>query len=118
MASILETLDFDESTEVTDEIEFTSKQTEFAEALLSGNYRYLLYGGAIRGGKTVCALLLCIILARMYKGSRWAIVRKDLPTIKRNTLPSFKRIAFSFRSRSSATRTSTAGKASKSMDSF
>jgi hypothetical protein len=93
MASILETVDFDESTEDTDEIEFTSKQTEFAEALLSGNYRYLLYGGAIRGGKTVCALLLCIILARMYKGSRWAIVRKDLPTIKRNTLPSFKRIA-------------------------
>lgn len=93
MASILDTFDSDESTRQTETIEFTEKQAQFADALFSGDYRYLLYGGAIRGGKTVCALLLCLILCRMYKGSRWAVVRKDLPTIKRNTLPSFQRIA-------------------------
>ena len=94
MASILDTFDSDESTRHDDDvIELTSKQSEFAEAVFSGRYRYLLYGGAIRGGKTVCALLLCLILARIYKGSRWAVVRKDLPTIKRNTVPSFQRIA-------------------------
>jgi hypothetical protein len=29
----------------------------------------------------------------MFPGSRWAIVRKDLPTLKRNTIPSFERVA-------------------------
>jgi len=76
-----------------DAIEFTPKQTEFARAMLSGQYRYMLFGGAIRGGKTVCILMLILALARMYRGSRWAIVRKDLPTIKRNTIPSFEKIA-------------------------
>jgi hypothetical protein len=76
-----------------DTIELTRKQTEFAEALLSGKYSYLLYGGAIRGGKTYCMLLLVLLFCKMYRGSRWAIVRKDLPTLKRNTLPSFERVA-------------------------
>jgi hypothetical protein len=75
-----------------DEIVFTPKQAEFAKAVFSGRYTRLLYGGAIRGGKTYCMLLLILALARVYKGSRWAIVRKDLPTIKRNTLPSFARV--------------------------
>ena len=77
---------------MTDTIRFTAKQTEFAEAVLSGRYRYLLFGGAIRGGKTYAMLLLVLALARIYKGSRWAIVRRDLPTLKRNTLPSFEKV--------------------------
>lgn len=74
-------------------IELTPKQAEFARALFSGQFKYLLYGGAIRGGKTYAMLLLVLALARIYKGSRWAVVRKDLPTIKRNTLPSFQKVA-------------------------
>lgn len=74
------------------DIELTPKQAEFAEAVFSGNYKFLLYGGAIRGGKTYAMLLLVLALAKIYKGSRWAIVRKDLPTIKRNTLPSFEKV--------------------------
>lgn len=76
-----------------DAIELTPKQAEFARALLSGRFRYLLYGGAIRGGKTFCMLLLVLALARIYRGSRWAVVRKDLPTLKRNTIPSFEKIS-------------------------
>ena len=76
-----------------DEIVFTEKQAEFAKAVFSGRYTRLLYGGAIRGGKTYCMLLLVLTLAKIYKGSRWAVVRKDLPTIKRNTIPSFERVA-------------------------
>lgn len=75
------------------DIVFTPKQAEFAEALFSGRFSYLLYGGAIRGGKTYAMLLLVLALARIYKGSRWAIVRKDLPTLKRNTIPSFEKVA-------------------------
>lgn len=73
-------------------VEFFPKQDEFARAALSGDYLYLLYGGAIRGGKTVVGLALITLLCRMYPGSRWAIVRKDLPTIRRNTIPSFEAI--------------------------
>lgn len=77
---------------MTNTIRFTEKQGEFANAVFSGKYRYLLFGGAIRGGKTYAMLLLVLALAKIYKGSRWAVVRKDLPTLKRNTLPSFERV--------------------------
>ena len=77
---------------LTGDIVFTPKQQAFAKAVLSGDYRYLLYGGAIRGGKTIAILGLVLVLARVYKGSRWVVVRKDLPTIKRNTIPSFEKI--------------------------
>lgn len=75
-----------------DAITFTERQAEFAAAVFSGDFRYLLYGGAIRGGKTYCVLLLVLAFAKIFKGSRWAVVRKDLPTIKRNTIPSFERL--------------------------
>ena len=32
------------------------------------------------------------MLCKVYPNSRWAIVRKDLPTLKRNTIPSFQKI--------------------------
>ena len=92
MTDILDTIGDVGLARQVDEIVFTPKQAEFAKAVFSGRYTRLLYGGAIRGGKTYCMLLLILALAKIYKGSRWAIVRKDLPTIKRNTLPSFERV--------------------------
>ncbi len=68
------------------------KQEEFINAVLSGNYSFVLFGGAIRGGKTFSLLALFLILCRAFPGSRWAIVRKDLPTIKRNLYPSWDKI--------------------------
>lgn len=67
------------------------KQAEWAEAAFSGQYRYLLAGGAIRGAKTVGALAIIFTLCRVFPRSRWAIVRKDLPTLKRNTIPTFEK---------------------------
>jgi hypothetical protein len=75
------------------QLELNPKQAEFTEAVFSGHYKYLMYGGAIRGGKTVAAIAIVLMLARIFPGSRWAIVRKDLPTIKRNTVPSFNKFA-------------------------
>lgn len=69
-----------------------AKQKEFQTAILSGKYKFLLYGGAIRGGKTFLGLSTIIALCRIFPGSRWAIVRKDLPTLKRNTIPSFEKL--------------------------
>ena len=92
MSDILDTIGDIGLARQVDEIVFTPKQAEFAKAVFSGRYTRLLFGGAIRGGKTYCMLLLILALCRIYKGSRWAIVRKDLPTIKRNTLPAFARV--------------------------
>lgn len=73
-------------------LELAPKQQAFAEAVLSGKYSYALFGGSIRGGKSYAAIALIILLCRIYPGSRWAIVRKDLPTLKRNTIPTFEKI--------------------------
>jgi len=68
------------------------KQQEFIDAVFSGKYSFILYGGSIRGGKTFALLALFILLAKIYPGSRWAIIRKDLPVIKRNLFPSWNKI--------------------------
>lgn len=68
------------------------KQLEFIEAALGAIFDFILYGGAIRGGKTFGGLGALIILCKLFPGSRWAVVRKDLPTLKRTTIPSFKKI--------------------------
>jgi Phage terminase large subunit len=70
----------------------SEKQTEFMEAAFSGKYSYLLFGGAIRGGKTYCALGTLLLMCSKYPGSRWAIVRDTLITIKRTVIPSFFKI--------------------------
>lgn len=70
----------------------TPKQQEFLEAILSGKYNYLAIGGGIRGTKTFAVLAAVFMLCRMFPRSRWAIVRKDLPTLRRNLLPSFYKI--------------------------
>ena len=70
----------------------TPKQEEFVDAVFSGKYRQLLYGGAIRGGKSYVLVALIFMLCRIFPGSRWAITRKDLPTLRRNTLPIFEKL--------------------------
>jgi len=67
----------------------TAKQSEFADAVFSGKYTRLLFGGGVGGGKTVGSLLTLYTLCKVFPGSRWGIVRKDRPTLKRTTLPSF-----------------------------
>ena len=68
------------------------KQASFFEAVFSGLYRFLGFGGGIRSGKSQTAFVLAQVLCRIFPGSRWAIVRKDLPTIRRNVLPAFEKV--------------------------
>ena len=72
------------------------KQDAFAEAVFSGEYRFLMYGGSIRSGKTYLVLALVLVLCRLFPGSRWAVVRKDLPTLRRNLLPVFEKLRGDF----------------------
>jgi len=48
-----------------------------------------MYGGAAGGGKTFVSIAGLIILAKVFPGSKWHIVRKSLPTLKRTSIPSF-----------------------------
>ena len=65
------------------------KQIEFLDAIFSGQFDFVLYGGSIRGGKTFSGIGALVILCKAFPGSRWAIVRTDLQTLRRNTIPSF-----------------------------
>lgn len=49
---------------------------------------FLLYGGAIRGAKTIWLGITFAELAKLYPNSRWAIMRADRPKITNNLLPS------------------------------
>lgn len=72
--------------------EATPIQVRWIEAILSGLYNFLGIGGGIRGSKTFACLSALIILCRIYPRSRWAIVRKDLPTLRRNVVPSMNKL--------------------------
>jgi hypothetical protein len=67
-------------------------QMTFLEKVFKFEHNVLLFGGAIRGGKTFCVLGALLILCKMFPRSRWAVVRDTLATLKRNTIPSFRKI--------------------------
>lgn len=68
------------------------KQLEFLEAAFGKEKDIVLYGGSIRGGKTYAGIGTLLMFCKIFPLSRWAIVRVDLPTLKRNTIPSFQKI--------------------------
>ncbi len=70
----------------------TPLQVKWIEAILSNLYTFLAIGGGIRGTKTFACISALIILCRIYPRSRWAIVRKDLPTLRRNVVPSINKL--------------------------
>lgn len=65
------------------------KQLEYIKAVLSQQFRYLLFGGAAGGGKSYVSLAVLLVLHRLFPGSKSHVVRKSLPTLKRTTIPSF-----------------------------
>lgn len=68
------------------------KQQEFLDACFSGNYSFITYGGAVRGGKTFAILGFFILMCRFFPGSRWAIIRKNLPALEQNVYPVWRKI--------------------------
>jgi len=58
----------------------------------SGEKDVILYGGAVRGGKTFAALGALIVLCRKYPLSKWAVVRTDMQKMKMTTIPSFLKV--------------------------
>lgn len=68
------------------------KQKQFVEAVKSGRYSFLCYGGAMGGGKSFVCLATLIMLARVYPKSKWCVIRESLPTLKKTSLETFKKL--------------------------
>jgi hypothetical protein len=68
------------------------KQLEFIEAVFSGKYSFLCYGGAMGGGKSYVCLAIAILLAKVYPGSIWCVIRESLPTLKKTSLATFMKV--------------------------
>ena len=65
----------------------TPKQRE--AYLACENNKIVLYGGAIRGGKSYFLVLYAFTIAFRYPRSRWLFLRETLPTLKRTLLVTF-----------------------------
>lgn len=68
------------------------KQLEFLEAVFSGKYSFLCYGGAMGGGKTYVCLMALILLCKAFPKSKWCVIRESVPTLKRTSIESFKKL--------------------------
>lgn len=65
----------------------TAKQTVAFSHATEGKYQAIIFGGAIRGGKSYALIITFMYLALKYNKSRWVIIRNSLPDLKRNTFP-------------------------------
>lgn len=70
----------------------TPVQNRLMDAVTDGRYRIIGFGGGIRGTKTFGILACLMALCRIYPGSRWAVIRKDLQRLRDTTLPSFEKL--------------------------
>lgn len=68
------------------------KQTQFIEAIFSGKYSFLCYGGSVGGGKSYVCIATLILLCKIYPKSKWVIIRQSLPTLKRTSIETFKKV--------------------------
>lgn len=67
-------------------------QERFITEALSGKYRIIVYGGAIKGGKTAGALMTMQLYLKAYPGARAAVVRKTSRILEINTLPAWDKV--------------------------
>lgn len=68
------------------------KQTEAMNALQSEKYNFIMFGGAIRGGKSVWGFTALLVMCQVFPGSRWCVIREDMEKIRTTSIPSFKKI--------------------------
>lgn len=80
-------------------IKFTAKQEVAMDALSSGKYVFILFGGAMGGGKTFWGLSSLLVMCEIFPNSRWCVIREDLEKIRTTTIPSFKKLNASGRLR-------------------
>jgi hypothetical protein len=72
--------------------EFTEKQTIAMSAIQSELYDLIMFGGAIRGGKSFWGLSAFLVLCRIFPNSRWCVIRENIEKIRTTTIPTFKKL--------------------------
>lgn len=82
---------------ITADMTKNEKQASFVNTVLQCAlgllpFRYLFYGGAIRGGKTFACLVSLILMCRLFPGSKWYVIRKSFPTLLETTIPALQKI--------------------------
>lgn len=82
-------------------IQFTAKQNEAMNAVASEDYNFILFGGAMGGGKTFWGLSALLIMCQAFPKSRWCVIREDLEKIRITTIPSFLKLNASGRLKTS-----------------
>lgn len=68
------------------------KQIEAKEIALRPDKSIILYGGAIRGGKSYWLILMFHSLCITYPGSKWLLLRESGPTLDRTLIPTFEKL--------------------------
>ena len=76
------------------EYEFFPKQLEAHNAVLSNEFDFILFGGAVRGGKSVWGFCELVLLCEVYPKSRWCVIREDTEKLRTTSIPSFKKLNF------------------------
>lgn len=71
------------------------------DALASEKYSFILYGGAMGGGKTFFGLSALLIMCQIFPGSRWCVIRENMEKIRTTTIPSFRKLKASGKLRES-----------------
>ena len=73
-------------------LELSTRQLDLWQAIASGRYQFIAYGGAIRGGKTIGSLACIVALCKVFPGSRWALVRNTYRSLLQTSLPSLLKV--------------------------
>lgn len=73
------------------------KQKEYYKTVMNAceglnGFKYFSYGGAIRGGKSYVTAFIMLTLAEKYAGSRWHVIRQDMPVLEGTTIPTFQKL--------------------------
>lgn len=70
----------------------TPKQIEAKNISMQSDKQIVLYGGAIRGGKSYWLILMFHSLAVLYPKSKWLLLRESTPTLERTLIPTFQKL--------------------------
>lgn len=62
------------------------------DALASEKYQFILFGGAMGGGKTFFGLSALLIMCEIFPKSRWCVIRENTEKLRTTTIPSFKKL--------------------------
>ena len=68
---------------------FKGGQVEFLESVFRAEHLTYVLAGSIRSGKTIVILTALLLLSRIFKGSKWVVIRQDRGTLARTTLETF-----------------------------